>query len=153
MPTHAEKRHLPYTPQQMFDLVADCERYPEFLPWCVGARIRKRIGNVYFADLIIGFKLVRERYTSKVTLNAPNRVDVTYTDGPFSRLNNHWVFEQAEDGGTNIDFYLDFEFRSRLLQTLIGPIFNEAVRLMVHAFEKRAGQIYGADGRLAARTT
>ena len=153
MPTHAEKRHLPFTPQQMFDLVADCERYPEFLPWCIGARIRKRDGNVYFADLIIGFKMVRERYTSKVTLDPGRRVDVTYTDGPFSRLDNHWVFEPAEDGGTNISFYLDFEFRSRLLQTLIGAVFNEAVRLMVHAFEKRAAQIYGAPKHMAIRHT
>jgi len=154
MPTHAEKRHLPYTSQQMFDLVADVERYPEFLPWCVGARIRRTIGTTLFADLVIGFKMVRERYTSKVVLDRPNwRIDVTYTEGPFHYLDNHWVFEPAEDGGCDIDFFVDFEFRSRVLQLLIGALFNEAVRLMVHSFEKRAAQLHGADGRRAPVTT
>ncbi len=154
MPTHAEKRHLPHTPDQMFDLVADVERYPEFLPWCVAARIRRRTGDVFFADLVIGFKMVRERYTSKVTLDrAGQSIDVTYTEGPFHHLDNHWRFEPAPDGGCIIDFYVDFEFRSRILQTLIGAVFNEAVRLMVHAFEKRARLIYGADGGVAARPT
>jgi coenzyme Q-binding protein COQ10 len=148
MPTHAEQRHLPYTPQQMFNLVADVERYPEFLPWCVASRIRRREGAVFFADLVIGFKMVRERFTSKVTLSAPDRVDVVYTEGPFHYLNNHWVFKPAGDGGTDIDFFVDFEFRSKLLQKLIGALFNEAVRMMVAAFEKRARQLYGADGRL-----
>jgi coenzyme Q-binding protein COQ10 len=154
MPTHAEKRYLPYRPEQMFDLVADVERYPEFLPWCVAARIRQRQGPVFFADLVIGFKMVRERYTSKVTLDHPGlSIDVTYTEGPFHHLNNHWVFGRAEDGGTEIDFFVDFEFRSRLLQGLIGTLFNEAVRLMVHAFEKRARQLYGADGRVLPHPT
>jgi coenzyme Q-binding protein COQ10 len=152
MPTHAERRRLPYTPQQLYDLVADVERYPEFLPWCLAARIRRREGPVIFADLVIGFKMVRERFTSKVTLGE-GRVDVTYTEGPFHHLDNHWVFAPAEDGGTEIDFYVDFEFRSRLLQTLIGALFNEAVRLMVAAFEKRARQLYGPDGRLVAKPT
>lgn len=150
MPTHAERKYLPYSPAQLFDLVADVEKYPEFLPWCVAARIRKRDGAVMFADLVIGFKMVRERFTSKVVLSAPDRIDVTYTEGPFSYLNNHWIFEPAADGGTNIDFFVDFEFRSKLLQKLIGALFNEAVRLMVAAFEKRARQLYGADGRVAA---
>ncbi len=154
MPTHAEKRHVPYTPDQMFDLVADVERYPEFLPWCVAARIRSRNGPVFFADLVIGFKMVRERYTSKAVLDRPgHRIDVTYAEGPFHHLNNHWFFEPAEDGGTHIDFFVDFDFRSRILQTLIGALFNEAVRLMVHAFEKRAHQLYGADAPVAARPT
>jgi coenzyme Q-binding protein COQ10 len=147
MPTHAEKRHLPYTPTQLFDLVSDIERYPEFLPWCVGARIRQRDGNMLIADLMIGFKMVRERFTSKVTLGA-HRIDVTYTQGPFKYLNNHWIFEAAADGGTNIDFYVDFEFRSKVLRALIGALFNEAVWLMVSSFEKRARTLYGADGRL-----
>ncbi len=154
MPTHGEKRHLPYTPEQMFDLVADVERYPEFLPWCVAARIRKRTGDTFFADLVIGFKLVRERYTSKVVLDpAGRRIDVTYTEGPFHHLDNHWRFELAEDGGTMIDFYVDFEFKSRILQALIGAVFNEAVRLMVHAFEKRAGHVYGTPGTVAPGAT
>jgi coenzyme Q-binding protein COQ10 len=144
MPTHAEKRHLPYTPEQLFNLVADIDRYPEFLPWCVAARIRRREGNVLFADLMIGFKMVRERFTSKVT-KGNNRLDVVYTEGPFKYLNNHWIFERADDGGTNIDFYVDFEFHSKVLSTLIGAVFNEAVRLMVASFERRARQLYGGD--------
>ena len=147
MPTHAEKRHLPYRPEQLFDLVADIERYPEFLPWCVAARIRRREGAVLFADLMIGFKMVRERFTSKVTLGS-NRLDVVYTDGPFKYLNNHWIFESAADGGTDIDFYVDFEFHSKVLRTLIGALFNEAVRLMVASFERRAGQLYGPGHQL-----
>lgn len=144
MPTHAEKRVLPYTPDQLFDLVADVERYPEFLPWCVAARIRRREGAVFYADLVIGFKMFRERFTSRVCLDRPRRVDVTYTDGPFKYLNNHWIFEPTADGATVIDFYVDFEFHSKILQKVIGALFNEAVRLMVSAFEKRARQLYGA---------
>ncbi len=143
MPTHAEQRLLPYTIEQLFALVADVERYPEFLPWCVASRIRRREGDVFFADLVIGFKMVRERFTSKVTLSRPDRIDVTYTEGPFHHLNNHWVFRPMPGGMTEIDFYVDFEFRSKLLQTLIGALFNEAVKLMVSAFEKRARQLYG----------
>ena len=143
MPTHAEQRILPYTQEQLFALVADVERYPDFLPWCVASRIRRRDGDVFFADLVIGFKMVRERFTSKVTLSRPDRVDVTYTEGPFHHLNNHWVFRPQPDGNTEIDFYVDFEFRSKLLQTLIGALFNEAVKMMVSAFEKRARQLYG----------
>lgn len=154
MPTHAEQRYLPYTPDQLFDLVADVERYPEFLPWCVAARIRKREGDMFFADLVIGFKLIRERYTSKVKLDrAGMGIDVTYTEGPFHYLNNHWKFIPAEDGGATIDFFVDFEFKSKLLQKVIGALFNEAVRLMVSSFEKRARQLYGADGRVVPRAT
>lgn len=151
MPTHAEKRPLPYTPDQLFDLVADVERYPEFLPWCVGARIRKRDGDMFFADLVIGFKMIRERYTSKVVLDrAAQRIDVTYTEGPFQYLNNHWSFVPNADGTTTIDFFVDFEFKSKILQKVIGSLFNEAVKLMVGAFEKRAGQLHGPDGRKAS---
>ena len=144
MATHAERRVLPYTPRQLFDLVADVERYPEFLPWVLAARIRRRQGNVFFADLVIGFKMVRERYTSKVTLTEPSRIDVTYTEGPLKQLNNHWKFEPHGEGHCLIDFYVDFEFRSRVLQRMIGVLFNEAVRRMVGAFETRARQLYGS---------
>ncbi|MCP4328842.1 MAG: type II toxin-antitoxin system RatA family toxin [Alphaproteobacteria bacterium] len=142
MPTHAEKRMLPYTPEQMFDLVADVEKYPDFLPWCIGARIRKRDGNIIHADLIIGFKMFRERYTSRITLNQPRRIDVQYVQGPLKYLNNHWVFDPHPDG-CQIDFFVDFEFRSRLLEKLIGTLFNEAFRRMVGAFERRAQVLYG----------
>lgn len=142
MPVHTESKHLPYTAEQMFDLVADVESYPEFLPWVMGARIKRREGDVLFADLMVGFKMVREQYTSRVALKRPNRIDVTYTEGPFRRLENHWQFTPT-DGGCRVDFYLDFEFRSRVLQRLIGSVFSEAVRRMVGAFESRAKRLYG----------
>ena len=152
MPTHAEERHSPFTPDQLFDLVADIERYPEFLPWCVAARVRRREGKTVWADLIIGFKMFRERFTSKVTMDRPaHRIDVAYTDGPFRYLNNHWLFKPAPDGGTLIDFYVDFEFRSIMLQKIIGALFGEAVKRMVAAFEHRAEQLYDPQGVPAAQ--
>lgn len=149
MPTHAEKRLLPYTPEQLFDLVAQVERYPEFLPWCLAARVRKREHDLVVADLVIGFRMIRERFTSNVRLDRPQRIDVWYSQGPFKHLNNHWLFEPQPPssalprGGTLIDFYVDFEFRSRLLQSVIGVLFNEATKRMVAAFEARAKQLYG----------
>ena len=150
MPTHAEKKLLPWTPEQLYDLVAGIERYPEFLPWCIAARIRRREGDLIVADLVIGFRMIRERFTSNVKLDpAGRRIDVAYIDGPFRYLNNHWRFLPAPPspelptGGTLIDFHVDFEFRSKLLQSLIGLLFNEAVRRMVAAFEGRARQLYG----------
>lgn len=142
MPTHAERKRLPYTAQQLYDLVADIESYPKFLPWCVAARNRSREGNVLISDLVIGFKMFRERFTSQVTLKE-GRIDVAYKEGPFKYLTNHWIFEPQEDGSTIIDFHVDFEFRSKMLQSIMGALFNEAVRVMVGAFEKRAKQLYG----------
>jgi coenzyme Q-binding protein COQ10 len=148
MPTHAETRVLPYEPKQLFDLVADVGRYPEFLPWCVAARVRKHEneGRRIVADLVIGFKMVRERFTSRVDLypddpEAP-RIHVEYVEGPFRYLNNTWKFLDHPEGCL-IDFYVDFEFRSRVLQKMIQPLFNEAVRRMVTAFETRARELYG----------
>ncbi len=149
MPTHAEKRLLRYTPEQLFDLVADVRRYPEFLPWCVGARVISRNENELVADLTIGFKLFRETFRSHVTLERPHHVHVRYLNGPFRYLNNHWRFN-AVPGGTEVDFFVDFEFHSRLLQAVIGTVFNEAVRLMVRAFERRAMQMYGRPGAAGA---
>jgi len=146
MPTHAEHRRLPYSAGQLFDLVADVERYPEFLPWCLAARIRERKDNAITADLLIGFKMVRERFTSRVVLDHPHRIDVSYAEGPFRYLNNHWIFLPQDDGSCVIDFYVDFEFRSRVLQRIIGMLFNEAVRRMVGAFEARARRLYGSPG-------
>ena len=157
MPTHAEKRFLPYRPEQLFELVASVDRYPEFLPWCIAARIRSREpvadapGQVLItADLVIGFRMIRERFTSRVTLNPPDRIDVNYSEGPFRYLNNHWIFVPVAPsaahpgGGTMLDFYVDFEFHSKLLQSLMAMLFNEAVKRMVHAFELRAKQLYGS---------
>ena len=143
MPTHAEKRILPHSPERLFDLVADVDRYAEFLPWCLAARVTNREGNVLHADLVIGFKMFREKFSSKVTLSRPDRIDVEYSRGPFKYLNNHWLFIPEGTDTTCLDFYVDFEFRSRILQSLIGTVFNEAVRRMVGAFEKRANEIYG----------
>ncbi|MDF2096761.1 type II toxin-antitoxin system RatA family toxin [Fodinicurvata sp. CAU 1616] len=137
---------MPYQPRELFDLVADIERYPEFLPWCLAARIRRREGKTVTADLAVGFKMVRERFTSRVVLHDEAdqhlRIDVSYIDGPFKYLNNHWLFLPDEQGCL-LDFYVDFEFRSRLLQKVMQPLFNEAVRRMVGAFEGRAKELYG----------
>jgi coenzyme Q-binding protein COQ10 len=143
MPTHSEWRHLDHTPQQLFDLVTDIEKYPEFLPWCVAARIRKRDDDVILADLVIGYKMFRERFTSQVSLSGPGLIDVAYSEGPFKYLNNHWIFEEGVDGGCDIDFFVEFELRSRLLEKIIGVVFNEAIQRMVSAFERRADDLYG----------
>jgi coenzyme Q-binding protein COQ10 len=123
--------------------VAGVERYPEFLPWCVASRVKSRDGNTLIADLVIGFKMIRERYTSRIVLERPHRIDVTYLEGPLKHLTNHWSFQPNPGGGTLVDFYVDFEFRSRLLQTLIGALFHEALRRLVRAFEDRAKKLYG----------
>ena len=147
MPTHAEKRAVPYTPQQMYDLIADIRSYPEFLPWCSAVRVRSERpvggGTVVDADLIISFKVFRERFGSRVTLDpAGMQIDVAYLDGPFRYLDNHWEFRELPGGGTEIDFYVDFEFRSRTLQSLIGLVFDQAMRRVVRAFEERAAALY-----------
>ena len=142
MPIHTEKRHLAHTPEQMFELVKDIEKYPEFLPWCMGTRIRSHEDNEILADMVIGYKLFREKFTSRVTLTKPKRIDVVYSKGPFKYLNNHWIFLSEHDGTCTVDFFVDFEFRSKLMQNIIGVVFNEAVKVMVQAFEKRANFIY-----------
>lgn len=128
----------------MFELVADVGRYPEFLPWCLGARIRSQTDTLLIADLIIGFKGMRESFTSRVALNRDAMtIDVSYQDGPFKHLNNNWKFENANTDQCVLDFYVDFEFKSRVLQKVIEMLFGEAVRRMVAAFEQRAAQLYG----------
>ncbi|HTR15589.1 MAG TPA: type II toxin-antitoxin system RatA family toxin [Acetobacteraceae bacterium] len=142
MPTHAERKMIPYRPDQLFDLVADVGRYPEFLPWCVGARVRSRKETELVAGLSIGFGPFRESFMSRVALERPQRIRVRYEDGPFRYLNNEWIF-RPDSRGCMVDFYVDFEFRSRILQAAIGVVFNEAVRRMVNAFVKRARDVYG----------
>lgn len=136
---------LPYTPQQLYDLVSDVEKYPEFLPWCVAARVRERSDRLIVADLAIGFRVFRERFTSRVTLlpDSPDgpRIDTAYADGPFKHLMSYWIFHPHAKG-CEIDFYVEFEFRSRLLQATIELLFHEAVRRMVAAFEGRAAKLY-----------
>ncbi|MDB4078755.1 type II toxin-antitoxin system RatA family toxin [Amylibacter sp.] len=146
MPTHTEKRIMPYTAKQMYDLVADVETYPDFLPWCAATRIRKVTKDshktIIEADLIIAFKVFRERFGSRVTLKAEKfSIDVEYLDGPFKYLNNHWIFRDV-NGGCEADFFVDFEFKSRVLQALIGVVFNEAMQRIVKAFEMRADDLY-----------
>jgi coenzyme Q-binding protein COQ10 len=145
MPRHEESRHVPFAPIRMFNLVADVESYPKFLPWCIGTRIRDRAQDRFLADMIIGFKMLRERYTSRVWLDHDTHtIRVEYLDGPFRHLHNQWIFRPTEDGGTDIFFLIEFEFRSRLLEGLMGKMFGEAVTVMVNAFEKRARELYGA---------
>jgi len=148
MPTHAEKREMPYSADQLYGLVADIRSYPEFLPWCSACRIRSVTptdgGEVIDADLVISFKVFRERFGSRVTLRPDARkIDVTYLDGPFRYLDNHWRFEPLGTDRCLVDFYVDFEFKSRTLQAIIGVVFGEAMQRIVRAFERRAEDLYG----------
>jgi coenzyme Q-binding protein COQ10 len=143
MPRHSETRHLPYTPEQLFDLVADVERYSEFLPWVVAVRIRSASDKEIIADLVVGFSAFKERFTSRVTLDKPHRIHVDYIEGPLKYLRNEWRFDPAPDGGTNLFFSVDFAFRSRIFQALAGEMFDRALRRMTDAFERRAAALYG----------
>ncbi len=152
MPTHAEHKIVPYRPEQLFDLVADVGHYPEFLPWCVAARVHTRTEHELVADLTIGFGPFRESFTSRVALDRPSRVRVRYEDGPFRYLNNQWDFKPHPQG-CQVNFFVDFEFRSRILKAAIGVVFNEAVRRMVNAFLKRARDRYGPPAGTVAVVT
>jgi len=143
MPRHSETRHLPYTPEQLFNLVADVERYSEFLPWVVAVRIRSASEKEIIADLVVGFSAFKERFTSRVTLDKPHRIHVDYIEGPLKYLRNEWRFDAAPDGGTNLFFSVDFAFRSRIFQALAGEMFDRALRRMTDAFERRAAALYG----------
>ena len=146
MPRHSEQRDLPYPPSLLFDVVADIERYPEFLPWCLAARIRERNDTLVVADMMIGFRGLKESFTSRVNLDRPElKIDVTYEDGPFKYLNNHWIFEETSDGYCRLNFFVEFEFRSRILATLMDMLFHKAVQRMVAAFESRAAKLYNSD--------
>ena len=144
MPRHAEIKHLPFTPEQMFDLVQKVEEYPLFLPWCVASRIKQRNSDLVVAELAIGFKMFRERFTSRVALNRPYEIEVHYEDGPLKYLTNKWLFFE-DTNGCRIDFEVEFEFQSAILEAAIGTVFGEAVKRMVGAFEKRAHRIYGSN--------
>jgi coenzyme Q-binding protein COQ10 len=155
MTTYTERKLVPYKPVELFALVADVARYPQFLPWCVGARIRSHTGAELVADLTIGFGPFRESFTSRVTLNPPDANGVylirsEYENGPFKYLHNRWKFT-PDAQGCLVDFYVDFEFRNFILQKAIGAVFTEAVRLMVSAFLKRARTIYGPPAVIAAK--
>jgi coenzyme Q-binding protein COQ10 len=151
MPAHHETRVVPYTATQMYDLVADVGNYPRFLPWCAAARIRSRRpagegAEVMEADLVISFKLFRERFGSRVVLwPERRRIDTEYIDGPFRHMRSFWVFRDLPErpGSSEIEFHVDFEFRNAILQGIIGVVFNEAMLRIVRAFERRAADLYG----------
>ena len=143
MPRHTETRNLPYTPDQMFDLVADVKRYQEFLPWVAATRVRSNSETEMIADLVVGFKSLKETFTSKVIKRRPDSIVIDYVEGPLKFLHNSWKFRPDGKGGTNIDFCVDFAFKSRLFETLAGQMFDRALRRMIGAFEARAHELYG----------
>ena len=147
MPTHSETRPMPYSAQQMYDLVADVASYPKFLPWCAAARIRsvthEGASQVMDADLVISFKVFRERFGSRVVLwPEDKKLDTEYLDGPFKYMKSSWSFADTDDG-CDVSFFVDFEFKNVVLQGIIGVVFNEAMQRIVKAFEKRAQDLYG----------
>ncbi|MDX3910543.1 MAG: type II toxin-antitoxin system RatA family toxin [Sphingobium sp.] len=144
MPRHEETKHLPYTPEQMFDLVADVQHYEEFLPWVSAIRIRSNSDTEMIADMVVGFKGLRETFTSKVVKKRPEEVRVDYLDGPLKHLYNLWHFRSDGQGGVLVDFEVDFAFKSRLFEALAGQVFDTALRKMIGAFETRAAALYGA---------
>ena len=151
MTTHSEQKVVPFTPDQLFEMVSDVQSYPKFLPWCVGARIRSADDELIVADLMIGYKLLRERFTSRVTLDrAKWKIETEFTDGPFKFLRNQWEFKSCPEG-CQIVFLVEFEFRSTVLQKLVSVLFNEVVLRMVSAFEKRAYFLYGNTNRLSVQ--
>lgn len=149
MLTHIEQKKLPYSAEQMFGLVADVGRYPEFAPWCLASRVTRRESeSLFYADLIVGYKMFREKFSSKVILKKPGNgeagtIDIEYLRGPLKHLKNHWRFIDDGDGACIVDFSVEFEFQNKALQSLSYMFFQEVVRRMVGAFEARAREIYG----------
>ena len=139
---HEESRVINHSPLNLFKLVSDVKNYPEFLPWCLGARVKNNSKNNFDADLIIGFKIYKEIYSSQVILDHVNKkIIVNYKDGPFEHLDNYWIFKDNMKG-CEVEFMVDFKFKSVFLQTLMETLFSEAVRRMVGAFEKRANELF-----------
>ncbi|WP_322991001.1 type II toxin-antitoxin system RatA family toxin [Hoeflea sp.] len=151
MPSYKTTRQVPHSPRQMFDLVADVERYPQFLPLCEALFVRSRKERdgktLLIADMTVGYKAIRETFTSQVLLKPDElAIDVKYLDGPFKYLDNRWRFEPHAGGGCEVCFYIEYEFKSRMLGALMGAMFDRAFRMFAEAFEKRAVEIYGAAG-------
>lgn len=142
MNSHKETRVVPYSCEQMFDLVAGVDEYKNFLPWCMESRVTKREGDVFYADLVVGHKMIRERFSSKVTTTPFKSIHVEYIKGPMRYLSNNWKFTDNKNGSCTIDFYLEFEFKNLLMRRLMEVFFNEIVRRMVGAFEARAKEKY-----------
>jgi coenzyme Q-binding protein COQ10 len=143
---HQENRFLPYSAEQMFDLVSDIERYPEFLPWCRATRIVSRKKKLVLADMTVGTKLFCEKFTTQVIFDKPRSIVVDYQSGPLSRLSNSWGFSPKGRKGCEVSFELDFDFRSPVLRAAMGVVFEPALRRMVSAFEERAQALYGDGG-------
>jgi coenzyme Q-binding protein COQ10 len=149
MPKFSSRRRVQHSADQMFDLVADVERYPEFVPLCHSLKVRQRTSaadgtEVVVADMTVSFKLVRETFTSKVTLDRPNlKILVEYLRGPFSNLENRWSFEPKSDQACDVGFFITYEFKSRMLAMLMGAMFDTAFQRFASAFEKRADVVYG----------
>ena len=143
MPGIRETRRLPYSAEQMFDLVADVARYGEFLPWVIATRVRSNSDTEMVADMVVGFKSLRESFTSRVAKDRPNVIKVHYVDGPLSDLDNVWTFRAVDDHTCEIDFLVEFTFRNRLFEKIAGQYFDKAFRKMVEAFETRAAALYG----------
>lgn len=149
MPEHTDIKHFDYTTRQLFDLVADVERYPEFLPWVKAVRITGRENDDFTADVVVSFKHITEQYRCRVTTDppkddaSPGAVDVSLVSGPFHHLENNWRFKPCESGGCEVRFHVDFAFKSRLLDRLIGALFDRATLKMIHAFSTRAEALYG----------
>jgi coenzyme Q-binding protein COQ10 len=143
MPRHTERRLLPYTPEQLFDLVADVGRYQEFLPWVAATRIRSNSETETVADLVVGFGALKETFTSKVRKTRPDAIEIDYVEGPLKYLHNSWKF-RAVPGGSEVDFCVDFAFRNRIFEAIAGQMFDRALRRMIGAFEERAAELYGA---------
>src|SRR4051812_3896857 len=150
MPRHTETRNLPYTPEQLFDLVADVARYQEFLPWVAATRIRSNSDTLMVADLVVGFGALKETFASRVTKERPSRIHVEYIEGPLKYLHNSWKFRPDGRGGSDVDFCVDFAFKSRIFESLAGQMFDRALRRMIQAFEDRAHQLYGVSSPVGA---
>jgi coenzyme Q-binding protein COQ10 len=149
MPGIRESRTVPYSAEQMFDLVADVGRYKEFLPWVIATRVRSDSEDEMIADMVVGFKSFRESFTSRVTKRRPEMIDVVYVDGPLRDLDNEWHFTDLPEGGSRIDFSVQFTFKNRVFEALAGQYFDRAFRKMVAAFEDRARDLYGSSSSSA----
>ncbi|MEJ5975988.1 type II toxin-antitoxin system RatA family toxin [Novosphingobium sp. PS1R-30] len=150
MPGIHEVRQLPYSAEQMFDLVADVGRYPEFLPWIMATRVRSDDGTEMVADMLIGFSAIREKFTSRVEKNRPGELRVHYIDGPLRDLDNRWQFRALGPSECEVDFSVQFTFRNALFEKLAGQYLDRAFRKMVAAFETRAAVLYGDAGTTSA---
>lgn len=144
MAAYTERQHLPYTAPQLFELAVDVERFPEFLPWVIEARVRHRTDNIMLVDMTIAAGPLRQRFSTAAVLHRPHRIDISSDDPLFDRFEQRWVFEPAANGGTNVEYHVDFKFRSRVLQMLVGKSFARRAIATMSAFDREANRLYGA---------